>query len=187
MPEDELYGRIARENTRLLLLLSLLLVVGIAAIALITKKYIAPIAVTIDLVKQQKLSEAPRTRITEIDDLIEFLAAHDDALQASQEKQENAEKSFAVYDEFVRNIGTLSAAERAVFDLYLQGHTAQEIAGILFLSINTIKTHNKRIYMKLNVSSRKELMLFVQMMRQAGDLSLRPDKDGKNEPPEPTH
>lgn len=38
--------------------------------------------------------------------------------------------------------------------------------------MNTIKTHNKRIYMKLNVTSRKELMVYAQMMRQA-----QPDQD----------
>lgn len=66
---------------------------------------------------------------------------------------------------FVHNIASLSAAEKAVFNLYMQNHTAKEIANILYLSINTIKTHNKRIYMKLGVSSRKELMVYVQMMQ----------------------
>ncbi|HHT71892.1 MAG TPA: hypothetical protein GX016_10085, partial [Firmicutes bacterium] len=35
------------------------------------------------------------------------------------------------------------------------------------LSINTIKTHNRRIYMKLNVTSRKELMVYIQLMEEA--------------------
>jgi DNA-binding CsgD family transcriptional regulator len=70
----------------------------------------------------------------------------------------------------VKNIKTLSPAERAVFNLYMEGYTAQEIAKILCLSINTIKTHNKRIYSKLNVTSRKELLVYVKMMQE---------KDGK--------
>lgn len=74
----------------------------------------------------------------------------------------------ALYMEFVNNIRTLSPAERLVFDLYVQGYTAQEIAEILCLSINTIKTHNRRIYMKLNVTSRKELMVYIQLMEEAG-------------------
>ncbi|HHW98320.1 MAG TPA: helix-turn-helix transcriptional regulator, partial [Firmicutes bacterium] len=60
----------------------------------------------------------------------------------------------------------LSPAEKAVFDLYVEGYKAKEIAAILCLSINTIKTHNRRIYMKLNVSSRKELMVYVNMMKE---------------------
>lgn len=66
-------------------------------------------------------------------------------------------------------------AERAVFDLYMEGHTAKEIADILCLSINTIKTHNRRIYMKLNVSSRKELMVYIQMMEEANSKMPKPD------------
>ena len=41
---------------------------------------------------------------------------------------------------------------------------AQEIASILCVSINTIKTHNRRIFAKLNVSSRKELLTWVQVL-----------------------
>lgn len=68
-------------------------------------------------------------------------------------------------EDFVERIPTLTKAETAVFDLYAEGHTAKEIAELLFLSINTIKTHTKRIYAKLNVSSRKELLLYARMMR----------------------
>lgn len=71
-------------------------------------------------------------------------------------------------EEFVNNTNNLSPAERDVFDLYVQGHTAKEIASILSLSINTIKTHNKRIYMKLNVGSRKELLLYINMLKDIG-------------------
>ena len=78
----------------------------------------------------------------------------------------------SAYYAFIRNIGTLSRAESVVFNLYMKGHSAKEIAEILNLSMNTIKTHNKRIYMKLNVTSRKELMVYAQMMRQA-----QPDQD----------
>ena len=46
--------------------------------------------------------------------------------------------------------------------------TAKEIASILCLSINTIKTHNKRIYAKLNVNSREELLLYINMLKEAG-------------------
>ena len=53
------------------------------------------------------------------------------------------------------------------------GHTAREIAEILCLSINTIKTHNRRIYMKLNVTSRKELMVYIQMMEEAKDAYVQ--------------
>ena len=83
------------------------------------------------------------------------------------EKEEGELPSPVLYG-FLENTKTLSPAERSVFDLYVQGYNAKEIAEILYLSINTIKTHNRRIYMKLDVSFRKELLLYVEMLKEAG-------------------
>ena len=68
---------------------------------------------------------------------------------------------------FAQNVELLSKAERAVFDLYMKGLSAPDIADKLHISMNTIKAHNKRIYKKLNVSSRKELLFFAKMMTLA--------------------
>lgn len=107
-----------------------------------------------------------RSGVPEIDDLMDYLAAQDALAQkAEPEASGNEAEDDAAFAHFVENITTLSAAERAVFDLYLKGLTAREIAETLYLSINTIKTHNRRIYAKLNVSSRKELMAFIRRMQ----------------------
>lgn len=50
--------------------------------------------------------------------------------------------------------------------MYIRGYKAQEIADELHLSINTIKTHNRRIFAKLNVSTRKELLVYIDMMKE---------------------
>ena len=71
-----------------------------------------------------------------------------------------------MFEQFLQNVKTLSQAERNVFDLYIRGYKAQEIADELHLSINTIKTHNRRIFAKLNVSTRKELLVYIDMMKE---------------------
>jgi DNA-binding NarL/FixJ family response regulator len=48
--------------------------------------------------------------------------------------------------------------------------TAREIAKKLFITMSTVKFHNKNIYSKLGVSSLKELMVYVNLMREAGIL-----------------
>jgi LuxR family maltose regulon positive regulatory protein len=48
----------------------------------------------------------------------------------------------------------LSAAERRVLRLLIAGHTRQEIAGELVISVNTVKTHLQHIYRKLGVTTR---------------------------------
>ncbi len=123
---------------------------------------------------QEKPDPATKTKIPEIDDLIEFLAVQDELTVSGEKKERPPQEQLAMYQEFVKNIKLLSVAEKTVFDLYVQGHTANEIADILFLSINTIKTHNRRIYMKLNVTSRKELMVYIKMMEEISCTQTHP-------------
>lgn len=170
MPAEALDALISVKNRNLILGLLALMLVNIGLASFISQKYIRPVVEALERIKQP--NPASKTKILEIDDLIEFLAAQDE-LSASREKKEPPVQEYsALYQEFVKNILTLSAAEKAVFDLYVQGHTAKEIAEILCLSINTIKTHNRRIYMKLNVASRKELMVYIQMMEEMRSTSI---------------
>ncbi|WP_445721291.1 response regulator transcription factor, partial [Flavobacterium sp.] len=52
----------------------------------------------------------------------------------------------------------LSVRENEVLNLLSKGKSYASIAEELFLSVNTIKTHVRNIYEKLQVSSREELM-----------------------------
>lgn len=52
----------------------------------------------------------------------------------------------------------LSKREREILELLVQGRSAPSIAEELFVSVNTIKTHVKRIYGKLGVHSKEELL-----------------------------
>ena len=59
---------------------------------------------------------------------------------------------------FISNLKTLTPSENKIFQLYCCGHTSKEITELLVISINTLKFHNKNIYSKLNISSRKQLL-----------------------------
>lgn len=67
------------------------------------------------------------------------------------------------YHFFVENLSMLTPAEYRVYELYLSGKTAKEIAQLLHISENTIKYHNKNIYSKLGISSRKQLLRFAAL------------------------
>lgn len=157
-------------NQRIILLLLILLLIGIAASFWFSKFYLKPITETLIKMKQTKPSEIEKTNISEIDDLLEFLSKQDNnatVIDGSKADYSFSEaKNTGMFKEFLENIDNLSPAEKAVFDLYMEGYTGKEIAEKLYLSINTIKTHNKRIYEKMNVSSRNELMVYIKMMKE---------------------
>lgn len=76
------------------------------------------------------------------------------------------------YNFFVENLGMLTPAENRVYELYLSGKTAKEITEILHITENTLKYHNKNIYSKLGISSRKQLLRFA---------ALKQHRDGKED------
>ncbi|WP_033117756.1 LuxR family transcriptional regulator [Intestinimonas butyriciproducens] len=164
MPDKGLNTLISARSRNLILGLLVLMLVNVGLASFISHRYIRPVAAALEHLKNP--DPAAKTKIPEIDDLIEFLAAQDELPISGESKELPVQEHFALYQEFAKNIKSLSAAEKTVFDLYVKGHTAKEIAEILCLSINTIKTHNRRIYMKLNVTSRKELMVYIQMMEE---------------------
>lgn len=165
IPDKDVVISVARLNLLLFSLLTLLIVLGISASFVLSKRFLKPISKGFDIIKSTDLSTAPRTRIPEIDDLIDFLTTHNEELY---EKAKQEDFSLSILDEFLENTKKLSPAERSVFNLYVKGHTAKEIAEILYLSINTIKTHNKRIYTKLNVASRDELLVYINILKEVG-------------------
>ncbi len=176
LPESDLNGYAMSRNIPILLLLVFLLVLSVGAASLISRRYLAPVLHSIDKMKTQGLAEYTKTHIREIDDLFAFLAEKDAAANAERKEPKSAgieagrpgPDAEAMFLEFSRKFETLSRAEKSVFNLYVQGYDAKEITQILCLSINTIKTHNKRIYWKLGVNSRKELMGYLRKMREQG-------------------
>lgn len=165
IPEEDIVRSITRINLILIALLLVLVVIGIGVSLVLSRRFLRPINQGLNIIKSADLDDAPRTRMAEIDDLIKYLASHNRELY---EKAREGGLSLSLLDEFLANVKELSPAERSVFNLYAKGYTANEIAETLFLSINTIKTHSKRIYMKLNVASREELLLYVNMLEEIG-------------------
>ena len=51
-------------------------------------------------------------------------------------------------------VDALTSREKEILELLVQGHTNKEIATKLFVSIDTVKTHLRNIYPKLDVKSR---------------------------------
>jgi len=59
---------------------------------------------------------------------------------------------------FIKGIDMLTPTERAVYDAYIARVTTKEIMANLNIKESTLKYHNRNIYGKLGVSTRKELL-----------------------------
>lgn len=62
------------------------------------------------------------------------------------------------YQMFIDNLTTLTPKEEDIFNLYVQGCSTKDIISQLGITENTLKYHNKNIYSKLGVKTRKELL-----------------------------
>ena len=71
---------------------------------------------------------------------------------------------------FAEKAKTLTSAERRILNYYIDGHDIAEIPDLAFISIHTVKKHNRSIYQKLEIASRDELMLYIEMFRCCGRL-----------------
>ena len=105
--------------------------------------------------------------------------AAEEARREKEEYEKAAEKYELAKSEIVRlaekhreNLGMLTPAEHRIYELYLAGHTAKQIAEMLNISENTIKYHNKNIYSKLGITSRKQLLRYA---------ALKQHRDGKED------
>ena len=58
----------------------------------------------------------------------------------------------------------LSSREAEVMELIVRGYSGPAIAEMLFISENTMRTHSKRIYGKLDIHKKQELLVLVDQM-----------------------
>ena len=63
-----------------------------------------------------------------------------------------------------KNIPTLTPTEKTIYDFYIEGKSTKEIMKELNITENTLKFHNKNIYSKLGVTSRKQILEYVKAL-----------------------
>ena len=161
VPQDDINSFVVKTNLKLIYISTILMIIGIIIAFILSKYYIIPIARGIDIIKNNPKARI-KTNVLEIDELIEFL------LNKGTSSEKEIDPNSIILNDFLKNIRSLSPAERSVFNLYAQQYNAKEISENLYLSINTIKTHTKHIYSKLNITSKEELILYVEILKETG-------------------
>ena len=107
--------------------------------------------------------------ISEVDELAEFLNAR--ARNQRLEQGELPPNIAELFDQFVERKDLLTEAERNILRYYIDGHEIADIPDLAFISMSTVRKHNRSIYEKLGVASRDELMLYIDLLRRCGRLT----------------
>ncbi len=198
MSRPVLSDAVRGSSVYLYLIVGALLVLSLIACVAVSRKYLHPIHRGFSAIREQAYgSDDDDLGIHEIDELFDFLAekdlAHEAALQEKASEveslrgeHEKAQSEIArlayhrrqeadpdSYEHFLRSVDKLTATERKVFDLYMDGKTTKEIIALMGFKEFTLKFHNKNIYEKLGVSSRKELLRYAALMRQEQEGGIK--------------
>ena len=67
---------------------------------------------------------------------------------------------------FLEGVLRLTPTETTVYNHYLEGRSTKEIMALMNITENTLKYHNKNIYSKLGVSSRKQLLIIARSLEK---------------------
>jgi DNA-binding CsgD family transcriptional regulator len=95
--------------------------------------------------------------VKETEHLKLLLQQKDSALQAAQaalpEQTDGETKAL-----FLKGLKTLTPTEKTVFEAYIRGDGTKQVMETMGITENTLKFHNKNLYSKLGVSSRKQML-----------------------------
>lgn len=70
------------------------------------------------------------------------------------------------YQRFLECLDTLTKKEKEILNFYVQGKSSKDIILDANITENTLKYHNRNIYSKLGVNSRKQLLMYVALMKE---------------------
>ena len=107
--------------------------------------------------QEQELSETART-LSQTEKALSRAVAEASVSAAAKEAADDGAVSDHKIRQFADGISELTPTEKVIFDAYLQRMSGKEVMAMLNIKENTLKFHNKNLYQKLGVSSRKELL-----------------------------
>ena len=132
----------------------------------LSRKFVQPIAQSIASIQAEEPLEQGHSGIAEIDALLAFVKS---------KAQSSGEGSLPpdikeLFDAFSARAKQLTVTERSIIKYYADGKEISEVAELACISIHTVRRHNANIYQKLEVGSREELMLYIELFARCDRL-----------------
>lgn len=106
--------------------------------------------------------------MNEMQRLRELVRQKEEALLATtaEKPQKAVSLSQDTIDRFLHGLETLTPTERVIYDAYLDGKSSKDVMSQLNIKENTLKFHNKNLYSKLSISSRKQLLSIAMQLKK---------------------
>ncbi len=172
LSENGYREEVQRQRMRFLITLSVFVLLMLFISFIASHRFVRPI---IKALEELKSGEPRGTKkisgISEIDALVEFLemkrAEHREDGGAEVKLPSNVEELF---DQFIAHAGELTTSERNILKYYIDGHEIAEVPELACISLNTVRKHNRSIYKKLEINSRDELELYLNLLKRCGRL-----------------
>lgn len=108
--------------------------------------------------------------------LRELVQQKEEALRTTSTDDSRSDRvvSSEMMEYFAQGLDTLTSQERQIYEAYLSGMSTKDIMIDLNIKENTLKFHNKNLYSKLGVSSRKQLLEVYRAIKS--DMKKNGDK-----------
>ena len=132
----------------------------------LSRRFVTPISRSLQAIREQAPGEHP-SGISEIDELLAFVRSRAAEQLTAGGLPPNIEELLSGFRDRVQ---TLTPMERTVLQYYIDGCSLEEVAARAYISVATAKKHNTNINRKLGVTSREELMLYIDLFRRCGRL-----------------
>ena len=106
--------------------------------------------------------------MNEMQRLHELVRQKEEALQktAGKKPQKAVHLSQDTIESFIHGLETLTPTERIIYNAYLDGKSSKEVMSELSIKENTLKFHNKNLYGKLGITSRKQLLSIAAQLKK---------------------
>jgi len=194
MPQELLDQAVRGNNPYLVYIVLVLLVLSLLASWWISRRYLRPVMEALDSIRSDSYEERKAAPYLEINDLFDYLDQrdrnHEEEIQKLFHEKSQVQSQFDQaqtylshlseekipevdqdsFEQFLECLHTLTPKEREIFDLYLEGKKAKEIMELTAINQNTMKYHNKNIYSKLGVTSRKQLMEYAALLKIKNEI-----------------
>lgn len=139
---------------------------------IISQKYVKPIVNKLEELKNEEaLNSNTKFGISEIDALAEFMKLKQAEKQNGMSEEIKTPSEIDVlFDAFISNANKLTVTEKTIFGFYIKGYEIADIPELAFISLNTVRKHNRSIYEKLNIKSKDELQLYIELLKRCNRI-----------------